>query len=94
MFRDRILPDQGIVALQIQSGVPQQCLILCQLGLGLLQSHLVGPRIDLGEKVALLHQLAFGESDLGQLTVDLGLHRHRSERRHGAELIEDHANIA
>ena len=55
---------------------------------------LIGPLIDLREEVALLDHLPFGESDLGQLAVDLGLHGDGRERGDGAERVDDDADIA
>ena len=54
---------------------------------------LIGPRIDLREEVALFDHLAFREADL-QIARDLTLHRHGRDRRHGAERIDDDANVA
>ena len=55
---------------------------------------LVGPRIDLRQKVALLDHLAFGEPDFRELTVDLRLHGDGGDRRDGAERVDDDADIA
>jgi hypothetical protein len=72
----------------------EQSLIVRQLAFVLLLQIFVRPRIDLREKIALLHQLAFGETHFRQLAVDLGLHGHGRERCHRAELIEDDAHVA
>ena len=48
-------------------------MILGELALRLGERRLIGPRVDLGEEVALLDDLAFGEADLHQLAGDLGL---------------------
>src|SRR5262249_50800176 len=92
--RDRILLGQRLIALLIHLRLRKQSLIARQLAFVLLLQIFVWPGIDLREKITLLDQLAFGESNFGQLAVDLGLHGHSSERRHRAELIEDDAHIA
>ena len=65
-----------------------------QRALCLLQGHLERPRVDLREEIALLDDLAFLEPDLGQLAADLRLHRHRIERCHRAQLVQDDADVA
>jgi len=72
----------------------EQALIVGELALVLGLQELVGARIDLCQEVALLDQLAFGESDLEQLAVDLGLHGDGGDRRDRAERVDDDANIA
>ena len=62
--------------------------------LGLLERHLIGSRIDLGEEIALLDHLALFEGDLGQIAVDLGLYRDRGERGDGAELAQADGHVA
>ena len=62
------------------------------LELGLLK--LVRPRIDLRQKVALLDHSSFGEPDLGELTVNLGLHRNRCDRCDSAKRVDDDTDIA
>ncbi len=65
-----------------------------ELAFVLLFQDLIRPRIDLRQEVAFLDQLAFGECDIGELAVDLGLHGHRRDRRHGAERVDDFADVA
>ena len=91
---DRILGDQGLVALQVDLGVLEQRLVLVERALRLLQRHDVGARIDHRQEIALLDRLAFGELDLGELAGDLRLHRHRRERRHGAQRLDDDRDVA
>ena len=87
LLSDRVLCNQGVVALQIHFRVFQQRLVFGQLGLGLFERHLVGARVDLGEEIALVDQLAFLETDFHQIAVDLGFYRNRRERGDGAELV-------
>ena len=63
---DGILLDQAFVALQIQLGVRQQRLVALQIALHLLQGGFVGARIDLRQRIALMHDLTLGETDLLQ----------------------------
>ena len=55
---------------------------------------LVGPRVDLGEEVALLDHLPFLEADLHQLARDLRLDGDGGERRHGAERVDRNRHVA
>ncbi len=50
-----------------------------ELGLSLLDGHLVGTRIYLKEQVALLYILAFPEMNIDHLPANLGLHRYGVE---------------
>ena len=94
LARDRILLGQFLVARHVDLRLRKQALIAGQLAfeLGLLK--LVGPRVDLREEIAFLDHLPFGESHFGELAVDLGLHGDGRDRRHGAERVDDDANIA
>ena len=92
--RDRILRRERLVALEIQLRLRQQALVVRELAFILLFQDLIGPRIDLRQKIALLHHLAFGEGDVGEIAVDLRLHCDGRKRRHRAERIDDDADIA
>jgi len=54
-------------------------LVLRLLGLGLVERGLEQARIDLGEDIALVDMLAFGEQHLLQLAVDLGMDADRQD---------------
>src|SRR5579884_1126776 len=54
--------------------VPQLCLILADLGLGLVQDRLIGPRIEFKEYVPLLDQRSFREVDLFQIAPHVRPH--------------------
>ncbi len=90
---DRVLRGERLVALEIQLRLGKQPLIVRQLAFVLLFQDLVGPLIDLRQKIALLDHLPFGECDLRQITVDLRLHGDGRERRDGTERVDDDANI-
>ena len=60
-------------------------LVLRLLGLGLVERGLEQARVDLGQHVALLDVLAFGEQHLLQLAVDLRMDADGERRLHGAE---------
>ena len=62
--RDRVLRGEGVVAPQVELGVFQRGLVLGELGLRLLERYLIGPRVDLGEEIALFDVLAFLKPDL------------------------------
>ena len=91
--RDRVLRHQRAVALQIDLGVVQRRLVLGELAFRLGQRDLIRARIDLGQEIALLDDLAFLERDLDQLAVDLRLDRDRRERRHRAERVQDDRHV-
>ncbi len=58
LARDRILLRQRLIALQIHLRLGEQALIVRELAFVLGFQDLVGPRIDLRQKVALLDQSA------------------------------------
>ena len=60
------------IALEIELGAGQLGLVLLLGRLGLLQRRLVGPRIDLKQRLAFLDLLAFPEIDFDDLAVDPG----------------------
>ncbi len=53
--------EQFLVALQIDLGVVQQSLVVRQRGLSHVELHLIRPRVDFGQNLALLDQIAFVE---------------------------------
>ena len=79
---------QRLIARQIHLGVGEIGLVARQLALRLVERRLIGARIDLGEQVARLHHLAFGEIELDQHAADLRPHRGGGQRRHRAQRIE------
>ena len=85
---DGVLRGQGLIARQVDLGVGEIGLIARQLALGLVQRRLIGTRIDLGQQIARLHHLAFGEIELDQHAADLRAHRGGGQRRHRAQRIE------
>ena len=92
---DRILLGQFLVARQVDLAPAPAGPDRARAGPRIaLAASSIGPRVDLREEIALLDHLAFGEGDLQQLTVDLGLHRDGGDRRHGAERVDDDADIA
>ena len=75
LLGDRLGTDQRVVAIQVELGDLEPGLIADQVAFGLLLHHVVGPRVDLGQQVALFDELPFGEIDLHQFTVDANLER-------------------
>ena len=62
------------IAAEIGHGIVELRLIAIAIGGHLVELRLVRPRIDLGEQVAGLDGLPFGEGDLGELALDLAAH--------------------
>ena len=91
---DRILFGQFLVARKVDLRLREHALIARELALVLGLQKLVGPGVDLRQKIALLDHLSFGEPNLLELTVDLGLHGDGGDRRDGAERVDRDANIA
>ena len=79
LLRDDSLGTQLPVARQRQPGVLELRAVARQLPLGLLELHLERPRVDLGEEVALVNELALPEGHVDELAVDPALHRHGVE---------------
>ena len=69
-----VLLGQADVTVEIELGVLQVGLVLRLLGERLIESRLIGPRIDLHESIALLHHPALLEGDLDDLAVDAAAH--------------------
>ncbi len=85
---DRILAQQGLVALQLHPAVLEHGLVAHARSDRLLQRGLERPRIDGREQLPFLHHLAFGEGDRGDQPRDLRPHRHRDRGDDGAESVE------
>src|SRR5882672_983586 len=94
LLGDRILRVQAAVALDVDARVREQRLVARHLALGLGELRLISPRIDGGEHVPRLHDLAFGEGDPDELAVDPASHRHRPERRYAAQSIQVDVDVA
>ena len=92
LFGHRVGLEQLLVALEVDLRVVEQRLVLRQRGLRRLELHLVRPRIDLGQHLARLDEVAFLKVDLHQLAVDARLDRHRVERGHVAEALQIDGN--
>ena len=93
-MRDRILLAQRFVTRQVGLRLREQRRVLGQLPLGLGERGLIGPRVDLGEKIAGLDDLSFLEADLHQPAGDLRLDRHGGERRRRAERVDGDRHVA
>ena len=76
LLRNRVLSHQRLVAFEIEPGIDQIGLGLGELPGGLVQRRLIGPGIDLIERLAGLDDAAFGEEalldDAGDLRLDVG----------------------
>ncbi len=85
LFGNRLLSGKHFVARQVDLRVLEQSLVAGKLPIGLIQSRLIRPRINLDQRVILVDHLAFFEVNLHQLTVDAALHGYRVDRRYGAQ---------
>ena len=94
LLGDRILLGELLIAGEVALGLAEQRRVLGQLPLRLRQRRLIGARIDLGEEVALLDDLALGEPDFLQVAGDLGADGHGLERRHRAEGVDGQRHVA
>ena len=82
---DRILGSKLLIAREIGLRLGMKGGVLGQLSLRLRQGRLIETGVDLGEDVALLDRLAFGEIDLLEHTRHLALDRGRIQRLNGSE---------
>src|SRR5262249_39512662 len=81
-------------ALKIELRGVQLRLVLLLGGLRLLERVLERARIDLKQRVAGLHLLAFAEEHLGDLAIDPRLDGHGVERLHAAEPFDIDRHVA
>ena len=91
---NRILRLQRLVAFQVDLGVGERRGIARQLAAHLIQRRLIGARIDLGQHIAGLDHLAFGEIDLHQHAAHLRAHGGGGQRRHGAQRVQRDVDVA
>ncbi len=91
---EHLFGEQIVVALHDEATVGELGLVLCLLGVGLVELRLVRAGIDLRQQITRLHVLALGESHLVELTIDACLHRDGVERLHRAEPVEVNRHIA
>jgi hypothetical protein len=93
LARDRVLLQQGLVALEQHARAFQLGFVALALAGGLQQGHLRGPRVDGGQHLARLHLLAFGEINFLEHPADLGPHGGDGGRGYGAEGIQRHRDV-
>ena len=94
LMRDRVLLAQGDIAREVGLRLPVEGRVLGELTLRLREHRLERARIDLGEKIAFLDELAFREADLHQLARDLGLDRNGRQRGDRAERVDGDRHVA
>ncbi len=81
LLRNRVLRRENLIALEVQPRVPEDGLVLRLLPFGLRELHLERARVDLGQKVALLHGLPFPEGHVHELPVHAAPHGDRVQGR-------------
>jgi hypothetical protein len=94
LLGDEAALDQGPVALEVEARVAERGLVLRELALDLHELGLEGPRIDLGQHVAGLDDLAFLEGGPHELAVDPAADRHRVQRGDRAEAGQVDGEVA
>src|SRR5205814_8891293 len=92
--RDHLLVDEHAVALEVELRVLQRGHVAGQLSFRLLQLRLKGAGVDLGEQLALAHELALAEVHFEQLAVRAAAHGDGVERGDGAQRAEGDGEIA
>jgi len=85
LLRGDVRFDQRVGALEVLARRDELRDVLRLFRLGLVERGLEQARVDLGQHVAFLDLLAFGEQHLLQLAVDLGMDADGERRLHRAE---------
>ena len=85
--------NQRVGALEVLARRDELGDVLRLFGLGLVERRLEQARVDLGQHVALLDLLAFGEQHLLQLAVDLGVDADGERRLHRAKSAQVNRHI-
>ena len=91
--RDQLLRRQVLVALEVELRSLELRDVPRQRALALVQLVDERPRIDLRQQIAGAHRLALAEEDLVEPAVDLRAYRHRLERDHAAEPVEEDGHV-
>jgi hypothetical protein len=92
LLRDGVLGAQTRVALQIDLGVRELRLIVCQLAAGLIERDLVGARIDSRQQITALDQLSFMKGNRYQGAVHPAANGNGVHRSHGSQGIDGTVN--
>ena len=94
LLADQVLRRQRRVALQVMLGALQLRGILGLHAGGLVERGLQRPRVDLGQEIAFLYQLAFDEADTLQLSVDARGDLRGVESLHVAKPFQVYRHVA
>ena len=94
LLGDAVLFPQFLETREVRYRLIEHPLVVDEGALGLIERGLKRTRVDLGEKVVLVDDLAFLEPDFSQLAVDLGLDGDRRQGGHGSETGERFVDIA
>ena len=93
LFGDGVFGVGVLVTLQVHAGLGEQALVVLQTAFGLFQRRLRGARIDVDERLALAHHLAFLVMHFHHPAGDLTVDSDRVGRCHGAERVHVDADI-
>ena len=90
---DRVLGEQGLVALQQELGVAELRLVAGRDALRLQERHLQRTRVDDRDRLALFDRLSFLEEDLGDHPRDLRGHGHGRSGRDGSQAVQGNRDV-
>jgi hypothetical protein len=90
LARGKVLLCQRRIARKVSLRVGQRRFVLSFLGVRGVEIGLIGGRINLGEQLARLHDLAFAEENLFDRAINTCLHRYGVECSHRAEAGANH----
>ena len=86
--------EQALEPLEIETRVRERRLILPALALGLGELDLEGPRVDLREEIAAMHELSLPEGDAEELAVDAAVDGDGVRGRDRSEPRESDGDVA
>src|SRR5581483_11156200 len=94
LLGDGVLFDQGFITRLIDARILECGLVALELAFVLCELGFVGPRIDLRQQIALVHDVALFVVHGDQLAIDLGFDGDGVDGRDGAEPGDIYADVA
>ena len=94
LFGDGVLRKCGLIPAQVDLSFIQQGLIVSQLSFDLSQLSLIGPRIDIQQRIALMNQLAFTIVDVNDLSLHAAGDGVGVDGSDGAEGVDIYADVS